>query len=152
MLYECYPVDADYQIAAPGWWGFRGTGVRRGTAIPGLIGGESDRVYPDARTPRPLQVLSHTASRLPRRRHVQPVRLLHRPLGRGSLQRRHPALGVRLVDLCDKPLGRTTRDFARQVTANLLHGFAVGPVGLRHPAEDNLDEFDLPLVNGVTAS
>ena len=35
------------------------------------------------------------------------------------------------------------------MTANLLRGFAVGPVGLRHPAEDNVDDFDLPLVNGV---
>ena len=38
------------------------------------------------------------------------------------------------------------------MTANLLRGFAVGPVGQRYPAEDNVDDFDLPLVNGVTAS
>ena len=61
VLYECYPVDADYVVASPGWWGFAGTGVHAGTAIPGLVGGEADRVYPDRTTPRPLQVLSHTA-------------------------------------------------------------------------------------------
>ena len=34
MLYECYPVDADYRIATPGWWGFAGTGVRRRNRDP----------------------------------------------------------------------------------------------------------------------
>jgi len=152
MLYECYPVDADYQIATPRWWGFRGTGVGRGTAIPGLIGGESDRVYPDARTPRPLQVLSHTAFSCRGDATSSQSVYYTVPSGAGVFNAGTLRWGCALVDLCDEPLGRTTRDFARQVTANLLRGFAVGPVGQRYPAEDNLDEFDLPLVNGVTAS
>ena len=42
------------------WWGFRGTGVRAGDRFAGLVGPEADRVYLDARTPRPMEVLSHT--------------------------------------------------------------------------------------------
>jgi hypothetical protein len=38
------------------------------------------------------------------------------------------------------------------VTGNLLREFAEGPVGARHPARDNVADFDLPLVNGVSAS
>ena len=57
-----------------------------------------------------------------------------------------------LADLCDRPLGPGTRDFVRRVTDNLLRGFADGPVGLSHPARDNVDLFDLPLVNTVSAS
>ena len=49
-------------------------------------------------------------------------------------------------------MGGRTRDFARAVTANLLERFAQGPVGRDHPARDNLERFDLPLVNSVTAS
>ena len=60
--------------------------------------------------------------------------------------------GCALVDSCDRPLGGRTRDFARTVTANLLERFAQGPVGRDDPARDNLERFDLPLVNSVTAS
>ena len=59
MQYECYPVDTDYRVVSPRWFGFAGTGVEYGDRIPGLVGPESDRVYPDHRTPRPLQILSH---------------------------------------------------------------------------------------------
>jgi hypothetical protein len=38
------------------------------------------------------------------------------------------------------------------VTENVLRAFARGPVGLRHPARDNVADFDLPLVNSVSAS
>src|SRR5262249_58066024 len=61
MEYECYPVDADYVVASPTWWGFRHTGVARGDHMAGLVGPEADRVHLDPRTPRPMQVLSNTS-------------------------------------------------------------------------------------------
>ena len=63
MQYECFPVDTDYRIVSPGWWGFRGTGVGEGDRFEHLVGIEADRVYPIASTPRPLQILSHTTYR-----------------------------------------------------------------------------------------
>jgi hypothetical protein len=60
--------------------------------------------------------------------------------------------GCALVDRCERPLGDGTRRFVQRVTANLVRAFAAGPVGKRHPARDNVAEFDLPLVNAVSAS
>jgi N,N-dimethylformamidase beta subunit-like, C-terminal len=152
MLYECYPVDADYVVVSPQWWGFRGTGVRRGSAIPGLVGGESDRVYPDRATPRPLQLLSHTAFSCRGVTTTTQSVYYTVPSGAGIFTAGTLRWGCALVDLCDRPLGTVTRDFARRVTDNLLHEFAAGPVGTRHPARDNVEDFDLPLVNTVEAS
>jgi hypothetical protein len=139
MLYECYPVDADYVVVSPGWWGFAGTGVRHGTAIPGLVGGESDRVYPDGFSCRGVTTTSQSV-------------YYTTSSGAGVFTAGTLRWGCALVDLCDRPLGARTRDFVRRVTDNLFHGFAAGPVGRRHPARDNLTDFDLPLVNTVSAS
>jgi hypothetical protein len=152
MLYECYPVDADYVVVSPKGWGFAGTGVRAGTAIPGLVGGESDRVYPDGFAPRPLQLLSHTSFSCRGVTTTSQSVYYTAPSGAGVFTAGTLRWGCALVDLCDRRLGPRTRDFARQVTDNLIHGFAAGPVGRRHPAHDNVAEFDLPLVNTVEAS
>jgi hypothetical protein len=152
MLYECYPVDADYVVVTPHWWGFAGTGVKAGTAVPGLVGGEADRVYPDRSMPRPLQVLSHTAYSCRGDATTSQSVYYTLPSGAGVFTAGTLRWGCALVDLCDRPLGARTRDFARRVTENVLHAFARGPVGWRHPARDNVDDFDLPLVNNVSAS
>ena len=152
MLYECYPVDTDYRVASPGWWGFRGTGVRAGSLIPGLVGPESDRVYPDSHTPRPLQVLSH--STFDCRGVVTSTESVYYSTrsGAGVFTAGTLRWGCALVDRCERPLGGTTSRFVRIVTGNLLRAFARGPVGARHPAHDNVGRFDLPLVNTVSAS
>jgi hypothetical protein len=152
MLYECYPVDTDYLVTSPGWWGFAGTGVRVGTAIPGLVGREADRVYPDAAAPRPLQVLSHSPYSC--RGDATSAQSVYYTVGSGAGVFSAGTLRwvCALADLCDRSLGPRTRDFVRVVTDNVLRGFAAGPVGLRHPARDNVDAFDLPLVNSVSAS
>jgi len=152
VLYECYPVDADFVVTSPRWWGFAGTGVRKGSVISGLVGGEADRVYPDRGTPRPLQVLSHTAYSCRGDATTSQSVYYTVPSGAGVFTAGTLRWGCALVDLCDRRLGPETRDFARRVTENLFRGFARGPVGLRHPARDNVDDFDLPLVNSVEAS
>ncbi|RYP85378.1 hypothetical protein EKO23_12940 [Nocardioides guangzhouensis] len=152
MLYECYPVDTDYRVVSPGWWGFRGTGVRHGSLVNGLVGPESDRVYPHRSTPRPLQVLSHsTFSCRGVVTSTQSVYYTTRS-GAGVFNAGTLRWGCALVDTCERPLGEATGRFVRIVTDNLLRGFAAGPVGRRHPARDNVGSFDLPLANGVSAS
>lgn len=152
MLYECYPVDTDYRVVSPRWWGFRGTGVRDGSLIPGLVGPESDRVYPDGNTPRPLQILSH--STFDCRGMVTSTESVYYTTesGAGVFTAGTLRWGCALVDRCERPLGEKTRRFVRIVTGNLLRAFATGPVGSRHPARDNVRRFDLPLVNTVSAS
>ena len=78
----------------------RGTGVRLGDRVPGLVGPEADRVYPDGDSPRPLQVLSHTPYDCRGVRPLDPVRLLHDPVGRRRLHGRDAAVGLR----ADRPL------------------------------------------------
>ena len=152
MQYECYPVDADYVVMSPGWWGFRGTGVRYGERVPDLVGPEADRVYPDRTTPRPLQVLSHTAYKC--RGVVTSAQSVYytTPSGAGVFAAGTLRWGCALIDACDRPLGQRTSAFVDVVTRNLLRAFASGPVGTRHPARDNVADFDLPLVNTVPAS
>jgi hypothetical protein len=152
MQYECYPVDTDYVVASPGWWGFRGTGVRRGDHVHGLVGPEADRVYPDASLPRPLQVLSHTP--YPCRGVATSAQSVYYSTdsGAGVFSAGTLRWGCALVDRCERPLGDATRRFTRTVTATVLREFARGPVGERHPARDNVAAFDLPTVNTVPAS
>jgi len=152
MLYECYPVDTDYRVASPRWWGFRGTGVREGSLIPGLVGPESDRVYPDRNTPRPLQVLSN--STFDCRGVVTSTQSVYYSTrsGAGVFTAGTLRWGCALIDRCERPLGGRTSRFVRIVTGNLLRAFATGPVGARHPARDNVREFDLPLANSVSPS
>jgi hypothetical protein len=152
MQYECYPVDADYVVVSPKWWGFAGTGVAYGDRLPGLIGPEADRVYPDRLLPRPLQVLAHTPYDC---RGVtttaQSVYYTTRS-GAGVFTAGTLRWGCSMLDACEHPLGERVGTFVSTVTGNLLEAFAAGPVGNRHPARDNLDDFDLPLVNSVSAS
>jgi hypothetical protein len=57
-----------------------------------------------------------------------------------------------MVDRCERPLGARTGRFVEIVTGNVLRGFATGPVARRHPARDNVRDFDLSPVNAVSAS
>ena len=152
MQYECYPVDTDYVIASPGWWGFRGTGVRRGAHVIGLVGPEADRVYPDGRLPRPLQVLSHSPYSCRGVTTSSQSIYYSAASGAGVFNAGTLRWGCALVDRCERPLGRDTASFVRTVTGTLLREFARGPVGERRPARDNVEQFGLSPVNTVPAS
>jgi hypothetical protein len=152
MLYECYPVTADYRIVTPRWWGFAGTGVRRGSVVYGMVGGETDRVYPDRHMPRPLQILSDTPYSCRGVPTTSQAVYYTTRSGAGVFATGTLRWGCALVDACDSPVGRATGRFVRIVTWNVLRAFAAGPVGARHPARDNVGRFDLPRRNTVPAS
>ena len=126
MQYECYPVDTDYVVVSPGWWGFRGTGVRRGDHVPGLVGPEADRVYPDARLPRPLQVLSHSPYSCRGVATSAQSVYYSTPSGAGVFNAGTLRWGCAMVDRCERPLGRATQRFTRTVTGTLVTEFAAG--------------------------
>jgi len=152
MLYECFPVAADYRVVTPRWWGFAGLGLRYGDRIQGLVGNESDRVYPDALTPRPLQVLSHTDIECGTVRTSAQSIYYSTESGAGVFAAGTLFWGCALVRRCGVRLDRRADVFVGRVTDNLLKGFAGGPIGLRFPAVDNVDDFELPVTNNVTAS
>ncbi|HET8960736.1 N,N-dimethylformamidase beta subunit family domain-containing protein [Nocardioides sp.] len=152
MMYECYPVDTDYVVASPGWWGFRGAGVTRGDRIPGLVGPEADRVYPTGSLPRPMQILSHSPYSCGGVSTAAESVYYTAPSGAGVFNAGTLRWGCAMVDRCERPLGARTARFVEVVTGNVLRGFAAGPAARRHPARDNVQEFDLSPHNAVSAS
>ena len=123
-----------------------------GDRLPNLVGPEADRVYPDRRTPRPLEVLSNTAYDCRGTTTTSQSVYYTTPSGSGVFAAGTLRWGCAMIDRCERPLGERPREFTRQVTANVLRQFTLGPVADRHPARDNLSHFDLPLANSVTAS
>jgi hypothetical protein len=153
MLYECFPAYADYRVVTPGWWGFAGTGVRRGTTFRALVGDEADRVYPVSGTPRPLQVLSHDEYSCGGvLTSAQSTYYTHRS-GAGVVSVGTLRWTCTLSRTCfGTPMAPRTVAFVRTVTRTIVREFARGPVGERYPARDNVDRFHLPRVNAVPAS
>jgi hypothetical protein len=152
MMYECFPVDADFVVTSASWWGFRGTHARQGDRYPGLVGPEADRVYLNASTPRPMEVLSHSPYSCRGVATSAQSVYYTTPSGAGVFNAGTLRWGCALVDRCEHPLGARTRDFVRTVTDNLLRTFAAGPAGHAHPARDTVSRYPLPDLNTVGAS
>jgi hypothetical protein len=146
MLYECFPARGALVVHDPGSFLFRGTGARRGTTYPGLVGTEIDRAYPVAGTPRNLQVLAHSPVLCgPGRRTWSDVTYYSTRSGAGVF-----AVGTMLWNKglagTNTTYGITQRSvtFARTVTRNLFSAMAAGPVGARFPAHGNLAALHVP--------
>ncbi len=138
-LYESNPVDAAYVVATPDAWMFRGTGVSKGTRLPGLVGIEYDRVNPDSPVERPIQILSHSPLTC-RGVNSYSDSAYYTHGGRagvfasGTMRWVASMGGLRAFGLTPRVAA-----FTRRVTANLLHAFADGPAASKYPAADNLD-------------
>ncbi len=136
MQYECFPVDAPFRVASPGWWGFAGTGTRRGEELAHLVGVEADRVYPGQGTPRPLQVLAHAPYSCRGVPTSAQAVYYTTPSGAAVLDVGTLRWTCALVDQCPVDLSRRTVRFVNRVTATVLRDFARGPAAWRHPAHD----------------
>jgi len=152
MQYECFPVDTAFTVASPRWWGFAGTGVRRGASFAHLVGVEADRVYPVPSTPRPLEILANQPYSCRGVRTSAQATYYTTTSGAGVLDVGTFRWTCALVDRCPAPISPRAVRFVRRVTATVLRDFARGPAGRRHPAHDNVADFDLPATNQVPAS
>ncbi len=132
--------------------GLQGSGVERGDRIGGLVGPEADRVYPDRLTPRPLQILSNTPYSCGGVTTSSQSVYYTTKSGAGVMTAGTLRWGCALVAACEHPLGEGARQFVATVTDNIVREYASGPVGRKHPARDNVDQFDLPTENTVSAS
>jgi hypothetical protein len=141
VFYECNPVSAPYVVYDPGNWIFAGTGVRKGTSFPGMVGPEYDRVNSAAPIPRPMDVLAHSPLTCDGMASYADSGYYTTASGAGVF-----ASGtMRWVcamrgPTCGHGVGVAAEDFVDQATLNLLRVFEVGPAGLTHPAHDNLAE------------
>jgi len=61
VIYQCNPVGADMVIVDARSWLFRGTGLRDGDHLLGMVGPEYDRVDPADPTPRTIEILAHSS-------------------------------------------------------------------------------------------
>jgi hypothetical protein len=143
MDYECFPVDAPYQVVSPKWWGFAGTHVHPGTSFPHLVGIEADHVNPGPDTPKRLQVLSdasYTCNGQPTS--AQSVYYTS-PSGAGVFN----AGTLRWTCALDHGqcniyrLHRRTVRFVRRVTHTVLSTFARGPAAYLQPAHANAAQY-----------
>lgn len=150
-LYECFPVDQPYRVATPTWWGFRGTGVKAGTELPHLVGEEADRVYPLPSTPRPLQILSSVTYSCDGVQTSAESTYYTTRSGAGVIDFGTQRWACAVRQHCPD-ISATGIAFVRRVTANVLRGFARGPVGRQHPARSNITHYSLSRVNLVPAS
>ena len=137
-LYESNPVSADFVVASPDTWMFKGSGVAKGTRFAGLVGIEYDRVNPGAPIERPIEVLSHSPLTC-RGIHSYSDSAYYTHRGGagvfsvGTLRWVASFGGLRLFGL-----NKRTAVFTRHVTANVLQAFAGGPAAAKYPAHDNL--------------
>jgi hypothetical protein len=142
-LYEGYPTVADYVVATPDAWMFKGTGARKGTRFTALVGIEYDRVNPGYPVQRPIQVLSHSPVTCNGVNSYSDSAYYTHRSGAGVFN----AGTMRWVESFAPPLygwgiTRKCGDFTRKVTANVLRAFADGPAAAKYPAHDNLDAMD----------
>ena len=139
VFYECDPVSSAYVVYDPRNWIFAGTGVRAGTAFPGLVGPEYDRLNPAAPVPRPIQVLAHSPLRCDGRLSSADTAYYTAPSGAGVFASgtMRWVCAIR-VPSCGHGVGVAARTFVDRATMNLLRAFARGPAGRAHPAIDNL--------------
>jgi hypothetical protein len=143
-LYESNPTDAAFVIASPDAWMFAGTGVKKGTSFPGLVGIEYDRVNPGSPVERPIEVLSHSPLTCRGVNSYSDSAYYTHSSGAGVFNTgtmrwvgvfgpaQYRSFGVE----------RRAGTFVRRVTANVLHAFADGPAAAKYPARDNLDAMD----------
>ncbi len=139
-LYESFPAVADFVVATPQAWMFKGTGAQRGTRYKALVGIEYDRVNPGYPLERPIQVLSHSPLTCNGVNSYADSAYYTHSGGAGVFN----AGTMRWVESFGAPLYHwgITREcgrFTRQVTANVLRAFADGPAAHKYPAADNLD-------------
>ncbi|RJL33600.1 hypothetical protein D5H75_10310 [Bailinhaonella thermotolerans] len=143
-LYDCFPAEAAYVIWQPGHWIFKGTGVRRGTSFPGMLGVESDKITPGRPVPRPLEVLAKSPLSCGGRPTVAHSAYYTVPSGaavfnagtmRWVCAMRGKGCGHGVTDAAAK--------FSRKATDNILKTFAKGPAAKLHPAKDNLADLGL---------
>jgi hypothetical protein len=137
-FYECNPVSDPYVVYAPSSWIFAGTGVRRGTSFPNLVGVEYDRVNPSVPFPRPLQVIAHSPVACGGAASYADTSYYTVPSGAGVIDVGTMRWVCALTDTCGQGVTPAARDFTDVATANILRVFAAGPAGRVHPAQDNL--------------
>jgi hypothetical protein len=149
--YEAYPTEGAYQVLTPNSWLFAGTGAKKGSKYPGIIGPEYDRVNPIVKLPRPMQVMSHSPIKCKGTHTYSDSAYYTTDSGAGVFNTGTMNWTRALYPLSTRGFPQKTADFVLRVTTNLLNAFKDGPAGERFPAVDNLHQVK-PFVGDPTFS
>ncbi|WP_225993448.1 N,N-dimethylformamidase beta subunit family domain-containing protein [Actinomadura rudentiformis] len=142
IMYNCFPAAGSFTVRRPSSWLFRGTGVRKGTAFPGLIGPETDAINPIGPTPRPIEVLAHSpidCGGIPKTADATyyTTKSGSGVVATGTMRWVCAMRGPK----CGHGVTEAGRRFVTKATENLLVAMAAGPLGNAYPVKDNLREF-----------
>ncbi|MGF7236508.1 MAG: N,N-dimethylformamidase beta subunit family domain-containing protein [Frankia sp.] len=149
-MYQCNPVHADLIVRLPDHWLLRGTGAAAGTAMPGMIGSEYDRVDLAYPTPRDIEVLAHSPVTCHGRADHSDVSYYTATSGAGVFDAGTSAWICALNDVCGPgATGPGLRSFVTTVTTTMLRAFAFGPAGQAHPAARSVPPDDAYTSAGV---
>ncbi|GAA1877483.1 N,N-dimethylformamidase beta subunit family domain-containing protein [Actinomadura bangladeshensis] len=141
IQYFCFPAEGAFTIHQPDFWMFRGTGVRKGTKFPGVIGPEADALNRDGPTPPGLEIVAHSPITCGNRAAVADASYYTAESGAGVFatgtmrwvcSMRGPACGHGVTE--------AGRRFVTQVSTTLFTAMAAGPLGRTHPSRPNSKE------------
>lgn len=129
-----------FTVTTPGFWAFRGTGVQVGSTFTGIVANEVDVVSHQAGTPRPLQVVAYSPTTCGTKSTHSTMTYYTTPSGAGVVST--GSMGW-ILDAMALPsrVPPASYDFVRTVTSTLLQQASIGPLGLRYPAQDNLNQY-----------
>ncbi|MFA1545256.1 N,N-dimethylformamidase beta subunit family domain-containing protein [Actinomadura chokoriensis] len=142
IQYLCFPAEGAFTVHRPDFWLFRGTGVRKGTRFPGVIGPEADALNHDGPTPSTLEIVAHSPITCGDRPAVGDASYYTVPSGAGVFatgtmrwvcSMRGPACGHGVTE--------AGREFVTRVSSTLIQAMAAGPLGHLHPSRPNHKEF-----------
>ncbi|WP_194293571.1 N,N-dimethylformamidase beta subunit family domain-containing protein [Actinomadura macrotermitis] len=146
IQYNCFPAEGAYTVRRPDFWMFQGTGARKGSRYPGVIGPESDGINFAGPTPRPIEIVAHSPISCGNTTMLADSSYYTVKSGAGVFA----AGTMRWVcsmrgPECGHGVTEASRRFVTRATENLLRELAAGPLGRSHPARDNLGEFAVGL-------
>lgn len=114
---------------------FAGTGLAAGAQVPGVIGPETDRVFPAAPGPRPLRILMHSPFPCPQGfASYADTTYYNAASGAGVFDAGTQSWVCAMSGACAAHGAATV---LRRITDNLLLLFARGPAARTFPARDN---------------
>ncbi|WP_433476168.1 N,N-dimethylformamidase beta subunit family domain-containing protein [Spirillospora sp. CA-142024] len=138
IQYTCLSVEGAFTVQRPGFWLFKGTGVRAGTRFPGVVGPEADALNRDGPTPSTLEIVA--SSRVTCRNRPAVAHASYYTTDRGAGVFATGTLGwvcAMRGPACGHGVTEAGRRFVTQVTQTLIRGMAAGPLGRVHPSRPN---------------
>ncbi len=133
QFYNCFPARGVFSVSNPSSFVFEGSGAKKGSQYPGIIGLEVDRVAPESTKTGPREILANSnvicgSDTKSTSNFIYAVA----PSGAGTISVGTMRWVVR--GLSSNPITPAkTRAFVSHVTSNILIEASKGPLGELHP-------------------